>query len=90
MPLLAGQGLGFVDLRVDQAIAYISPNFNGLTLAAAIVQPGMDSTGTSSSADGFAEAYSIAALYSNGPFFASLAWERLDEDLEKGNSRLDG
>ncbi len=85
IPLLNQQGLGFVDLRVDQAIAYISPSFNGLTLAAAIVQPGMDRTGSlpydADAADGFAEAYSVAALYSNGPFFASLAWERIDEDL---------
>jgi predicted porin len=76
------QGLGFVDLRVDQAIAYVSPNFNGLTVAGAIVQPGMDrTTGVSTSADGFAEAYSVAAMYSNGPFYASLAWEQVGEDL---------
>jgi predicted porin len=41
----------------------------------------MDNTGTSTAADGFAEAYSLAALYSNGPFFASFAWERLSEEL---------
>jgi predicted porin len=76
-----------VDLRVDQAIAYISPNFNGLTLAGAIVQPGMDRADThtsgmyADSADGFAEAYSVAAMYSNGPFYASFAWEQLSEDL---------
>jgi predicted porin len=84
LPLLNVQSLGFVDLRVDQAIAYISPNMNGLTIAAAIVQPGMDSgltTGAPHDADGFAEAYSIAALYSNGPFFASVAYEKLNEDL---------
>jgi predicted porin len=84
LPLLSVQGLGFVDLTVDQAIAYISPSMNGLTIAAAIVQPGMDSgatTGVPHDADGFAEAYSIAALYSNGPFFASVAYEKLNEDL---------
>ncbi len=87
IPLLAGQSLGFVDLRVDQAIAYISPTWNGLTIAGAIVQPGMDSNvphGTqmyANSADGFADAYSLAAMYSNGPFYASLAWEYISEDL---------
>jgi predicted porin len=81
LPIMVFQGLGFVDLRVDQAIAYVSPNWNGLTLAAAVVQPGMDSTGASTSADGFSEAYSVAAMYSNGPFYASFAWERLSEDL---------
>jgi predicted porin len=92
--LLGGQGLGFVDLRVDQAIAYISPNMNGLTIAAAIVQPGMDRPTTAvGNADGFSEAYSIAALYSNGPFFASLAVEKLSEDLVEeliGNAALVG
>ncbi len=88
IPLLAGQSLGFVDLRVDQAIAYISPTWNGLTVAGAIVQPGMDSNvqhGSgqmyADSADGFADAYSLAAMYSNGPFYASLAWEYISEDL---------
>jgi predicted porin len=85
LALLGLQGLGFVDLRVDQAIAYISPSMNGLTIAAAIVQPGMDTglstTATAHDADSFSEAYSIAALYSNGPFFASLAYENLSEDL---------
>jgi predicted porin len=86
LPLLDGQGLGFVDLRVDQAIAYISPTWNGLTIAAAIVQPGMDQAQTlpfsvADNADGFAEAYSVAAMYSNGPFYGSLAWEQLSGDL---------
>jgi predicted porin len=92
--LLGGQGLGFVDLRVDQAMAYISPSMNGLTIAAAIVQPGMDRATTAvGNADGFSEAYSIAALYSNGPFFASLAVEKLSEDLVEeliGNAALVG
>jgi predicted porin len=85
LPFFTWQGIGFVDLRVDQAIAYVSPNFNGLTLAAAIVQPGMDFETTlgitANDGDSFAEAYSVAAMYSNGPFFASLAWERVSEDF---------
>ncbi len=85
IPLLGGQGLGFVDIRADNAIAYVSPTWNGLTLIGAVVQPGMDtmvgSTGTTANnADGFAEAYSIAALYSNGPFFATVAYEKIGED----------
>ncbi len=75
------QTLGFSDLRVDQAIAYISPSMNGLTIAAAIVQPGMDTNTAPNEADSFTEAYSIAAMYQNGPFYASLAYEELSEDL---------
>jgi predicted porin len=90
--LLSTQSLGFVDLRVDQAIAYISPSMNGLTIAAAIVQPGMDTAAAPQDADGFSEAYSVAAIYGNGPFFVSLAYENLSDDLIQellGNAALD-
>ena len=82
-------GLGFVDARADNAIAYVSPNMNGFTLAAAIVPAG-NSTVTNAAlgagadnnrADGLAEAYSVAAMYSNGPFYASLAYEDYSDDV---------
>lgn len=79
VPMLAGQGLGFVDITADNAIAYVSPTWKGLTLIGAIVQPGMDTTAVGTDADGFAEAYSVAGLYSNGPFFATVAYEKINE-----------
>ncbi len=80
--LLAGQSLGFVDLQADNAIAYVSPTWNGLTLVGAIVQPGLDmnTTAAANNGDGFSEAYSVAALYSNGPFYATISREVIDED----------
>jgi predicted porin len=75
------QTLAFTDFRVDQAIAYISPTMNGLTIAAAIVQPGMDWATAPDDADSFYEAYSIAAMYQNGPFYASIAYEEFSEDF---------
>ncbi|MBA1444643.1 MAG: porin [Gammaproteobacteria bacterium] len=62
----------FMDRRVDGAIAYISPSFSGLTLAGAVVQ-------TLATSD-FQEAYSIAGMYSNGPFYGAVAYENLDSD----------
>ncbi len=62
----------FMDRRVDGAIAYISPSFSGLTLAGAVVQ----TLGT----EDFQDAYSIAGMYSNGPFYGAIAYEQLDED----------
>jgi len=87
-------GLGLVDARADNAIAYVSPNMNGFTLAGAIVPPGNATVaGTTPAdnnrADGLANAYSVAAMYSNGPFYASLAYETYDQDVFISTSDLD-
>jgi predicted porin len=101
---------GFQDWRADNAIAYISPSFAGLTVAAAIVNPGgagasfrgwnaipykenadtspvgsygssVSSAGFTTDADGWADAWSIAGNYKNGPFKAALGYESASEDL---------
>ncbi|QFY88785.1 porin [Magnetovirga frankeli] len=62
------------DERVPQTVAYISPNMNGLTVAAAWVQHLVDEPvvfGNTLETN----AVSLAAMYSNGPLFASLAYE---------------
>ncbi len=67
---------GFVDIRANDAIAYVSPNFSGLTLVGAVV-PDADYDG-----DGdFGGAYSVAAMYSNGGLFLAAAYETLDDLL---------
>ncbi len=74
-------GLGFEDIRADSAVAYISPNLNGLTLAGAFVTAGgPDHLGGTVDISDLTEAYSLAALYSNGPFFASVAYEAVDDE----------
>ncbi|RDH89179.1 MAG: porin [endosymbiont of Seepiophila jonesi] len=62
----------FMDRRVDGAIAYISPSFSGFTVAGAVVQ--------TLATEDFQDAYSIAGMYSNGPFYGAVAYEQLDED----------
>jgi predicted porin len=84
-PLTAGSfqliALGFEDIRADSAVAYISPNLNGLTLAAAFVTAGgPDHLGGTIDLSDLMEAYSVAAIYSNGPFFASVAYEAVDDE----------
>jgi predicted porin len=64
------------DLRVDGAIAYVSPNLNGLTLIGALVQHPL---GT----EDLFDAYSLAGIYTNGPFFVSLAYEMHESDYDK-------
>lgn len=72
----------FDDRRANNAIAYISPNFNGLTIAAAIV-PGenADAGEDEDNADGLTDGVSIAAMYSNGPLYVSLASETFQAEL---------
>ncbi len=79
-PAFARIGLGFKDVRADSAVAYISPNMNGLTLAAAFVTAGGTDHTAGVDLSDLMEAWSVAALYSNGPFFASLAIEQIDDE----------
>ncbi len=67
---------GFIDIRADDAIAYVSPSFSGLTLVGAVIPDGSyDGTGD------FGGAYSVSAIYSNGGLYAMGAWEQLDDLL---------
>lgn len=77
---LNAMGVGLLDgLRVDGAIAYISPNLAGLTLMGAVVQTAAFDNSFDDSDSG-AGAYSLAATYSNGPWFASAGYETLSPD----------
>lgn len=78
--------IGFADRRVDNAIAYISPSFAGFSLAAAThVGGGATTNGLNTlDSDSLAEAYSLAAIYKNGPFYGAAAYESLSEDLLGG------
>jgi predicted porin len=70
------------DERVPQTVAYISPNMNGLTVAAAWVQHLVDEpTVFGNTLE--TNAVSLAAMYSNGPLFASLAYE-VHENADNG------
>jgi predicted porin len=67
------------DLRVNNAIAYVSPSFSGLTVVGAIV-PGnfQKSTATTKSLNSLADAVSLAGMYANGPLTLSAGYENLD------------
>jgi predicted porin len=61
--------------RVDNVIAYVSPAMGGLTFVGALVSGEL---GDGGDLDGPADHISIAGLYSNGPIFASLAYNSYD------------
>lgn len=71
-----GAPIGVItELRANNAIAYVSPNFSGFTLAAAAV-PGEESG--NSAADGLADHYSLGLMYSGFGLKASVGYESLD------------
>jgi predicted porin len=83
---LGGVGL-FDSRRVDGVIAYVSPDLQGVTIAGAIVQTSADAQ--FEKADDIASAYSVAAMYKNGPFLGSLAYESLDPESLAGTKADD-
>jgi len=75
--------IGFDDVRADQAVAYVSPNWAGFQFMGAII-PGGAATAIGDrnwNNDGIASGYSLAAIYSNGPFYGSAAYESLSTDM---------
>ena len=86
--------VGFDDQRASNAVAYISPSFSGFQFAGAIVAPGGEGTYTDiwtgttveNNADGLAEAYSLAGIYKNGPFYGSVAYESFSDKLFNANN----
>ncbi|MCB2263247.1 MAG: porin [Candidatus Thiosymbion ectosymbiont of Robbea hypermnestra] len=77
--------LGFNDVRADNTITYISPDFaGGFQFAAAIIPGGtsqLSSDTQNLEADGLAEGYSLAAIYKNGPWYGSVAYETQAKEL---------
>jgi predicted porin len=59
------------DLRVDQTIAYISPTFSGFHAGVAYVGlKNVEGSGDNQ------DAWSVTAIYDQGPLFASVSWEQ--------------
>ena len=72
---------GLVDIRANDAIAYVSPSFGGFTAVGAIVPDGdYDGDGD------FAGGYSLAAMYSNGGLFIGGGYESLDDLVGGGDA----
>jgi predicted porin len=66
--------------RLGNVLAYVSPNLSGLTIVGAAVagERGDNQSAANSDLTGLFDHYSIAGLYSNGPIFASLAYNGYD------------
>jgi predicted porin len=80
--------VGFQDLRADNVVAYISPSFSGFTFAGAVVPAGGSTAlgALNTESDSISGAWSLAGIYSNGPFYASAAYESLGYDMFNTNA----
>jgi predicted porin len=70
------QAASFSDRRADGTLAYVSPNWAGLTLAGAIIP------GENQDANSLADAYSVAAMYENGGIYLAGAYEAADGETD--------
>ena len=66
---------GIVEWRRDSAIAYVSPNWNGLTFAGAVIPGEGRTTDNGSLNDGFADSYSLGVMYSNNGLKLAAGYE---------------
>jgi predicted porin len=75
--------LAFDDVRADNAVAYISPSWSGLQFAGAVIPGGGATVSGYNNAfsDSIAEGWSLALIFSNGPWYASAAYESMESDL---------
>jgi len=64
------------DVRVDNTVAYISPNFSGLTVTAAYVNhlTGAETAGN----DKDIRVYALSPVYQNGPLMVGLNYHKID------------
>lgn len=63
------------DLRSPAALAYVSPDFSGLSFAGAVVAT---NTAAGLNAGKTFDAKSVSANYKNGPLFVAAAWQKAD------------
>ena len=64
---------GIMDARLNNVIAYVSPSMSGFTFVGAYVAGGEAATGALSKAT----VYSLAGLYSGGPWNAAVAYQSI-------------
>lgn len=65
--------------RLSDVVAYISPSFSGLTLAGAVALA--EAAGADHEGNDLTDIMSLAAMYSNGPIYASVGYETISDDL---------
>jgi predicted porin len=72
---------GAHDARSPQALAYVSPTWSGFHFAAAAIMTNAAANGQNSTVgkDSALDGISLTGVYSNGPLFASLSYQKVDD-----------
>jgi predicted porin len=68
----------FQEVRASNAIAYVSPNLSGFTVAAAVVPGEEGVTAAGNEADGFADHYSVGVMWSGMGIKVGAGFETLE------------
>lgn len=71
--------VGFQDLRMDNTIGYISPRWYGIQFMGSLTPAGGATTlgVLDNKNNGLNDAYSVALVYMNGPFYGTIGYEAL-------------
>ncbi len=69
--------IGFTERRVNNAIAYVSPNFSGVRIAAAIVPGEQSGENDNNDANGLMDSYSLGVMYKGNGVKAGLGYESI-------------
>ncbi len=78
-----GAGAGTFDTRFSNAIAYVSPNFSGLTATVAYVSGENKSLNNATAANKInTRGYDLGLVYNNGPLMAGLTFGKVDNQLD--------
>lgn len=78
-------GIGvFQEVRASNAIAYVSPNFSGFTVAAAVIPGEEGVTATGTEADGLADHYSVGVMWKGMGFKVGAGYESLENQAAGG------
>ena len=72
---------GAHDARSPQAVAYVSPTWSGFHFAAAAIMTNANANGqnTTAGSDSALDGVSVTGVYVNGPLFASLSYQKVDD-----------
>lgn len=81
-----GAGAGTFDTRFNNAIAYVSPNFSGLTATVAYVSGENKSLNNAGVNKTNIRGYDLGLVYNNGPLMAGLTFGKVDNQLDGGRA----
>lgn len=79
-------GAGIFDTRFSNAIAYVSPNFSGLTATVAYVSGENKTRDDQDAVKQNLKGYDLGLVYKNGPIVAGLTYGKVDTGINGSNA----